>query len=96
MGDYERPVDYSMPRHWGLYPPPPYQYSHTRAINVFFQCPPEVKEKYLPQELDSDKRMDSILIAEYPDTTLGPYNESLLLLSCTHKKKRFFTYLTYI
>lgn len=28
MGDYERPVDYSMPWHWGLYPPPPYQYNH--------------------------------------------------------------------
>lgn len=27
MGDYERPVDYSMPWHWGLYPPP-YQYNH--------------------------------------------------------------------
>lgn len=90
MGDYERPVDYSMPRQWGLYPPPPYQYSHIRAIIVFFQCPPDVKEKYLPPELDSDKAMDTILIAEYPDTTLGPYNESLMLLSCKHKKKMGF------
>jgi hypothetical protein len=87
MGDYERPVDYSMPRQCGLYPPPPYEYSHIRAMIVFFQCPPDVKEKYLPPELDSDKSMDSIFIAEYPDTTIGPYNESLILLSCKHKRK---------
>ena len=90
MGDYERPVDYSMPRQWGLYPPPPYQYSHIRAIIVFFQCPPDAKQKYLPPELDSDKAMASIFIAEYPDTTLGPYNESSMLLSCKHKKKMGF------
>ena len=34
--------------------------------------------------------MDSILITEYPDSTLGPYNESIMLFSCKHKKEMGF------
>ena len=87
MVNYERLIDYSMPRQCGLFPPPPYEFHHIRAIFVFFQCPTDIKEKALPPELDPDKGFDTIFIAEYPDTTIGPYNENLILLSCKYKKK---------
>jgi len=84
--EYKRPIDYSMPRQCGMFPPPPIMYRNTRAIAVVFQCAPGVKEKCLPPELESTENgLDIIAILEYPETTIGPYNESLILLNCMYK-----------
>ncbi len=86
MADYERQIDYSMPRQCGLFPPPPYLYPKMRALILLFQCAPGIKEKYLPPELEPiEYGFDSIFISEYPDSTVGPYNENLILLNCTYK-----------
>ena len=87
MVEYKQTVDYSMPRQCGLYPPPPYEYTHLRALIVLFQCPLDIKKRYLPPELEADKGFDIIFISEYPDTTIGPYNENVILLACKYKKK---------
>ena len=86
MADYEQQIDYSMPRQNGLYPPPPYIYHDMRAILVLFQCKPGIKEKYLPPEFEPmEYGLDIVFITEYPESSLGPYNESLILLNCSYK-----------
>ena len=81
-------VGYSMPRQNGLYPPPPIIYKGARALALMFQCIPNLKKNYLPPELVSiESSLDALIILEYPDTSIGPYNEALLLLSCTYKNK---------
>ncbi|MFX1344599.1 MAG: acetoacetate decarboxylase family protein [Promethearchaeota archaeon] len=81
-------VDYSMPRQCGLYPPPPIEYKKARALALVFQCVPNKKKFYLPKELKSiEGSLDTLLILEYPDTSIGPYNEALLILSCTYQNK---------
>jgi len=83
--EYDRPVDYSMPRQCGLYPPPPYKYPHMRAIISMFQCPAELKKKYLPEDFEPMDLFDVAFITEYPDSTIGPYYENLILLYCSYK-----------
>jgi acetoacetate decarboxylase len=53
-----------------------------------FQCTPNLKKRYLPPELESiEGSLDTLIVVEYPETSIGPYNESLLLLSSTYKNK---------
>ena len=87
MVEYERPVDYSMPWQCGLYPPPPYKYPKMRSMVTLFQVDLELKRKYLPKEFEPLNMFDTIFIVEYPDSSIGPYNENLILLSCSYKKK---------
>lgn len=85
MAEYYRQVDYSMPRQCGLYPPPPYNYKNARAIVLIFQCAPNIKKKYLPSELKSiEKGLDALIILEYPETSIGPYNECITALNCVY------------
>ncbi len=86
VGTFKRQIDYSMPRQNGLFPPPPYHYPHMRALIIVLTIAPGVKEKFLPPELKSiENGLDSIFISEYPDSTVGPYNENLVLLQCEYK-----------
>ena len=86
MGDFEQQIDYSMPRQCGIFPPPPYIYPKMRAMVLLFQCAPGIKKKYLPPELEPiEYGFDSIFISEYPDSTVGPYNENLILLNCKYQ-----------
>ncbi len=86
MVEYKIPTDYSMPRQCGIFPPPPIEYHNMRAIAIIFQCAPGVKKKCLPPELDSiENGLDAIVFLEYPETSIGPYNESLILLNCMYK-----------
>ena len=81
-------VGYSMPQQNGLYPPPPIIYKRARALALMFQCTPNLKRSYLPPELESiENSLDAFIVLEYPETSIGPYNEALLLLSSTYKNK---------
>jgi acetoacetate decarboxylase len=85
MVEYNNQIDYSMPRQCGLYPPPPYIYKEARAIVLVFQCAPNIKKKYLPPELRSiEQGLDTLIILEYPNTSIGPYNECIIALNCTY------------
>ena len=85
--EYERPVEYSMPRQCGIYPPPPYKYPHMRSMVALFQVEKEYKKPFLPADFEPMDLFDAIFIVEYPDSTIGPYNENLILLSCMYKNK---------
>ncbi len=85
--EYKQQVNYSMPHQCGLYPPPPYQYPQMRAIISLFQTPLEVKKKFLPPGFRPLRTSDVLFITEYLDTTIGPYNESLIMLTCKHEYK---------
>jgi acetoacetate decarboxylase len=69
-----------------------------RAIFIVFQCAPGVKEKCLPPELESiENGFDVISIFEYPETTVGPYNELVISLNCMFKDKPgLFVYNIYV
>jgi len=88
MVENNQKVEYSMPRQCGLYPPPPIEYKNARALALVFQCVPNMKKYYLPSELVSiESSLDTLIILEYPNTSIGPYNEAILLLSCTYQYK---------
>ena len=87
MVEYEQQINYSMPHQCGLFPPPPYQYPQMRAIISLFQTPLEIKKKYIPPDFKPLRTSDVLFITEYADTTIGPYNESLIMLTCRHKQK---------
>ncbi|MHA1916192.1 MAG: acetoacetate decarboxylase family protein [Promethearchaeota archaeon] len=88
MEDFNYQIDYSMPRQSGLYPPPPFEYQNARAIILVFQCAPNVKKKYLPQEFISiEGGLDALIILEYPQTSIGLYNECIVTLNCTYDNK---------
>ncbi|TXT66976.1 MAG: hypothetical protein BAJALOKI1v1_220009 [Promethearchaeota archaeon] len=88
MTDYQRRIDYSMPRQCGLFPPPPYSYPNMRAIVLLFRCISGIKEKFLPPELKPiEYGFDAIFFSEYPDSTVGPYYENLILLNCEYKNQ---------
>jgi len=80
-------IDYSMPRQCGHYPPPPYIYPKMRALISLLKVPLKIKKKFFPPELKPiEFPFDAIFIAEYPDSTIGPYNENLILLYCEYEK----------
>ncbi|MHA2182410.1 MAG: acetoacetate decarboxylase family protein [Promethearchaeota archaeon] len=88
MDKINQTVGYSMPRQCGLYPPPPIIYKKARALALMFQSKPQLKETCLPDELTSiENGLDTLIILEYPDTSIGPYNEAVLILSCTYQNK---------
>ncbi|MFW9825435.1 MAG: acetoacetate decarboxylase family protein [Candidatus Thorarchaeota archaeon] len=88
MDQINRSIDYSMPRQNGLFPPPPIEYKNARALLLVFQCAKNIKKSYLPPELNSiENGFDNFLVLEYPETSIGPYNEALILLNCSYKNK---------
>ncbi len=87
MVEFNQQVDYSMPRQCGLYPPPPIEYKNARALVLIFQCAPNIKKNYIPPELKPiEGGFDLFIILEYPNTSIGPYNECLVLLNCKYKR----------
>ncbi|MHA2281494.1 MAG: acetoacetate decarboxylase family protein [Promethearchaeota archaeon] len=88
MARINQHVGYSMPQQYGLYPPPPILYYNARVVALFLQCAPKIKKYYLPPELEPiENSLDMFLILEYPNTSIGPYNEAVLLLSSIYRKK---------
>jgi len=80
-------IDYSMPRQCGHFPAPPINYPHMRAIVCLFKAKKENKARFLPPQLESiEFPFDVLFITEYPDSTIGPYNENLILLYCKYEK----------
>jgi acetoacetate decarboxylase len=87
MIDYKRSENYSIPFQCGLYPPPPYYYNNVRSLNIGFRCPLDIKRKFIPHELKPNEELDTFIIVEYPESTIGPYFEVVVVLSCKYKDK---------
>ncbi len=88
MARINQHVGYSMPHQCGLYPPPPILYKNARALALMFQSVPHLKKHCLPDEFVAiENGLDTLIILEYPETSIGPYNEAVLLLSCIYQNK---------
>lgn len=85
MYEYKRSENYSIPFQCGLYPPPPYYYNNIRSLNIRFRCPLDIKQKFIPQELKPIEEPDTFIIVEYPESTIGPYFEVVVVFSCKYK-----------
>lgn len=85
MFEYKRSENYSIPFQCGLYPPPPYYYDDIRSLNIAFRCPLEIKRNFIPPELEPSEELDSFNIIEYPESTIGSYNEIVVVLSCKYE-----------
>ncbi|MHA1145237.1 MAG: acetoacetate decarboxylase family protein [Candidatus Helarchaeota archaeon] len=87
MTKYEQ-VNYSMPWQCGHYPPPPIYYPRMRAIVCLMDLDLTTKKKFLPPEFEPVRSpFDSIFISEYSESSIGPYNENLILLYCKFEDK---------
>ena len=47
----------------------------------------DIKQKFLPSELKPTQNPDTFIIIEYPESTIGSYNEVIIVLSCKYKDK---------
>lgn len=71
-----------------MFPPPPIRYPNMRAMVCLFKVSKEIKKKILPPEITPvEFPFDAIFISEYPDSSIGPYNENLILLYCKYEKQ---------
>ncbi len=87
MVEYQRTLGFSMPITHAIYPAPPYQYPKMRCLTALFQIDSVLKKKFLPVEFEPMDMFDAIFLIEYPDSTIGPYFENIVLLSCYYKDK---------
>ena len=75
----------SMPVHSPLYPRPPFVYKKARLVGVMYSCAEENIRKILPEPLEpSAIPMCMAVVLEYPTTSIGPYNESILYVSAIY------------
>jgi len=75
----------SMPVHSPLYPRPPFVYEKARMVGVMYGCAEENIRKILPAPLGpSAIPMCAAIVAEYPTSSVGPYNEAIILVSALY------------
>src|SRR5271167_4617447 len=79
-------AQYSMPADAAAYQSPPFYYRNTRSISVAFETDAEAALQALPAHLALPEPATAVLsFYEYPWTTFGPYNETILWLLVGHK-----------
>jgi acetoacetate decarboxylase len=84
-----RNAQYSMPADAAAYQSPPFYYRGTRSISVAFETDAETALEALPAPLAlSDPATAVLSFYEYPWTTFGPYNETILSLLVEHRGRR--------
>jgi len=66
-----------------LYPPLPWQYRRARFFTITYETDPDAAVDLLPEGLSfAEPAVARITFASYPDTPVGPYNESLQTIEC--------------
>lgn len=67
-----------------LYPDPPYEYRDATLVTAAVTGP--FPEGVLPHGLDMPPEpMLTAVFADYPDTTVGPYREAIVLVGCSYR-----------
>lgn len=62
-------------------------YKDVRLLVHMFKAPEDVLQEFLPEGFSTGHMGTMIaLIAEYPNTTLGPYKEAALFVECQYKE----------
>lgn len=70
---------------------PPIYYRNAEVISITYKTNYETAAKMLPEELEfaGDYPTATILISNYPFSTLGPYKEAILVLNVKYKGKEY-------
>lgn len=77
-------LSFSMPSDAPLYPPPPYHYPGATLLVVEFATEAVSAARLLPAQAElADPPIAGFALADYPDSTLGPYREAILYLHAT-------------
>ncbi len=77
---------YSMPVDAPAYQKPPFYYRGVRCISVAYETDVDAAADLLPEPLSvSDTVTAALGFYEYPWSTFGPYNETILTIMCEHK-----------
>lgn len=82
----------NMPVDAPLYSTPPIYYKNVEAISFTYETDEDAIIDILPEALEvTDPPIATVLIIKYPFSTLGPYDEAILGVSCTlDSKPRFY------
>lgn len=73
-----------MPLLASLYPDPPYEYRGSRLVTAAVTG--SLRPGVLPDGLDmAPDPMITVVFADYPDTTIGPYREAIVLVGCSYR-----------
>jgi len=76
----------SMPVFGSLYPEPPFIYYNTRLLMVLFQIPKDNIKNILPEIFKTSRYvLGMAFIADYPDSTIGPYYEAATFFEVKYK-----------
>ena len=77
---------YGMPVDAPLFARPPIYYKDVEAISIVYETDEDAALDLLPDGLElTSPAMATVIIVRYPFSTLGPYEEAMLGLSCTFK-----------
>lgn len=85
-------VNNAMPVDAPLYPNPPFYYKDAKAISIQYETDQDAVLNLLPDALEIDGTATAtVMFIEYPFSTLGPYEETILGINCTFKgEPRFY------
>jgi len=87
---------HNMPAHAPLYAAPPIYYYNVEAIGITYVTDEEAAMDILPEGLELPSPvLATILLIQYPESTLGPYEEIILGLPCLFEGQERF-YIPYI
>jgi len=77
---------HGMPGDAPLYARPPIYYRHVEAISITFETDEDAALDLLPEGLElTPPALASVIFVHYPFSTLGPYEEAMLGLSCAFR-----------
>lgn len=85
-------ANHAMPVDAPLYHKPPFYFRDVQAISIQYETDEAALAALLPDVLElPDNPTATLMFVKYPFSTLGPYEETILGISCTHEgQDRFY------
>lgn len=89
---------YALPVTGGFYPKPPYLYRGAKAIIALYEADPARIAELLPAGLTplEDPPVCIAWVVHYPFSTLGVYNETIMLIRVSFEKEQMTTQQDYL
>lgn len=84
--------NHAMPVDAPLYQKPPFYFSDVHAISIHYETDEDALAALLPDALElPDAPTATLMFVKYPFSTLGPYEETILGINCSHEgQDRFY------
>lgn len=85
-------TDHAMPVDAPLYQKPPFYFRDVQNISIHYETDEDALADLLPDVLElPDNPTATLMFLKYPFSTLGPYEETILGIPCTHEgQDRFY------